>query len=42
MARDVPMRNTYHGVMLFVASDLTHVVVLLLFPGITLFILKLI
>ena len=41
MAPDIPMRETYKGVWPFVASDLARVVVLVLFPAITLFILKL-
>lgn len=36
MARDVPMAKTYRGVLPFVASDLVRVVVLIAFPGITL------
>lgn len=36
MARDIPMVRTYQGVMPFVASDLLRVVVLVAFPGITL------
>ncbi|MDH4052840.1 MAG: TRAP transporter large permease [Rubrivivax sp.] len=41
MAPDISIRDTYRGVMPFVASDLLRVVVLVLFPGITLFILRL-
>ena len=41
MAPYIPMKDTYRGVMPFVASDLIRVVVLVLFPSITLFILRL-
>ena len=40
MAPEIPMSETYRGVMPFVASDLVRVVVLVLFPAITLFALK--
>jgi C4-dicarboxylate transporter, DctM subunit len=40
MAPDVPIRDTYRGVMPFVASDLLRVVMLVFFPAITLFILQ--
>ncbi len=36
MARDIPMSATYRGVAPFVLSDLVRVVVLVAFPGITL------
>ncbi|WP_424943033.1 TRAP transporter large permease [Aliiroseovarius crassostreae] len=36
MARDIPMAQTYRGVAPFVLSDLIRVVVLVAFPGITL------
>jgi TRAP-type C4-dicarboxylate transport system permease large subunit len=36
MARDIPMMRTYAGVAPFVASDLIRVVILVMFPGITL------
>jgi TRAP-type C4-dicarboxylate transport system permease large subunit len=36
MARDIPMSRTYAGVAPFVASDLIRVVILVMFPGITL------
>ena len=36
MARDIPIARTYAGVAPFVASDLLRVVVLVAFPGITL------
>ncbi|MCF6316311.1 MAG: TRAP transporter large permease [Marinosulfonomonas sp.] len=36
MAKDVPMIKTYQGVFPFVMSDLVRVVVLVMFPGITL------
>lgn len=41
MAPDIKMRDTYLGVLPFVASDLARVVVLVAFPSITLFILRL-
>ncbi len=41
MARDVPMTQTYRGVAPFVLSDLIRVVVLVGFPGITLFLVRL-
>jgi C4-dicarboxylate transporter, DctM subunit len=42
MSRDwIPMGATYRGVMPFVASDLLRVVVLVAFPAITLFVLRL-
>ncbi|NWG74430.1 MAG: TRAP transporter large permease [Rubrivivax sp.] len=41
MARDVPIGATYRGVLPFVASDLARVVVLVAFPAITLFVLRL-
>ena len=41
MAPDISIRDTYRGVMPFVASDLVRVVVLVLFPAITLFVLRL-
>jgi tripartite ATP-independent transporter DctM subunit len=36
MAKDIPMSKTYQGVFPFVLSDLLRVVVLVMFPGITL------
>ena len=36
MARDIPMKETYKGVAPFVVSDLLRVVLLVSFPGITL------
>ena len=36
VARDIPMSRTYAGVAPFVASDLVRVVILVAFPGITL------
>ena len=36
MARDVPMNETYKGVMPFLASDVLRIVLLLFFPSITL------
>jgi TRAP-type C4-dicarboxylate transport system permease large subunit len=41
MAPDIPMRDTYRGVWPFVASDLIRVALLVIFPGITLFVLRL-
>ena len=41
MAPDIPIRETYRGVMPFVASDLLRVVVLVAFPAVTLFVLRL-
>jgi C4-dicarboxylate transporter, DctM subunit len=40
MAPDITIRDTYRGVWPFVASDLLRVVVLVLFPPITLFVLR--
>ena len=39
MDRETPIRATWHAVLFFVASDLGRVVVLALFPAITLFLL---
>jgi len=36
MARDVPLRDAFRGVVLFLISDILRVVVLVLFPSITL------
>jgi len=41
MARDISIRDTYRGVWPFVASDLARVVLLVVFPAITLFVLRL-
>jgi C4-dicarboxylate transporter, DctM subunit len=41
MAPDISIRETYRGVWPFVASDLTRVVILVMFPAITLFVLRL-
>ena len=41
MARDIKMRDTYIGVLPFVASDIARVVVLVAFPVISLFVLRL-
>jgi C4-dicarboxylate transporter DctM subunit len=41
MAPDIRMRDTYIGVAPFVISDLTRVAILVLFPTITLFVLRL-
>jgi C4-dicarboxylate transporter, DctM subunit len=40
IARDTPMIETFRGTMPFVASDLIRVVILALFPAITLFVLR--
>jgi tripartite ATP-independent transporter DctM subunit len=40
MAKDVPMAESYRGVLPFLASDTIRTLLLLLFPGISLFILK--
>ena len=40
MDRETPLRATYHAVMFFVASDILRVAVLVLFPSITLFLLR--
>ncbi|MEM6727982.1 MAG: TRAP transporter large permease [Pseudomonadota bacterium] len=39
MDKDTPMASTYKSVMFFVGSDLVRVVILVLFPAITLFVL---
>ncbi|MET0517786.1 MAG: TRAP transporter large permease [Burkholderiaceae bacterium] len=41
MARDVPMNETYKGVMPFLASDLLRIVLLLFFPSVTLALVRL-
>ncbi len=41
MARDVPVTQTYRGVLPFVLSDLVRVVILVLFPAITLALVRL-
>jgi TRAP-type C4-dicarboxylate transport system permease large subunit len=41
MAPDIRIRDTYRGVLPFVASDLTRVVFLVAFPAVTLFVLRL-
>ena len=41
MAPDISIRDTYRGVWPFVASDLIRVTLLVLFPAITLFVLRL-
>jgi len=40
MAPDINIRDTYRGVMPFVASDLLRVVLLVLFPAISLYVLR--
>jgi tripartite ATP-independent transporter DctM subunit len=41
MSKDIPISATYRGVLPFVASDLARVVILVSFPAITLFVLRL-
>jgi C4-dicarboxylate transporter DctM subunit len=41
MAPDISIRDTYRGVWPFVVSDLIRVTLLVIFPGITLFVLRL-
>jgi C4-dicarboxylate transporter, DctM subunit len=41
MAKDVPIYQTYRGVMPFVASDIVRVAILVMFPGITLWLMRL-
>jgi tripartite ATP-independent transporter DctM subunit len=41
LADDVPMSQTYRGVLPFVASDLIRTVILAIFPAITLFLVRL-
>lgn len=41
MSKDTPMMDTYRGVFPFVASDLIRVVILVAFPSITLFMVRL-
>jgi tripartite ATP-independent transporter DctM subunit len=41
LARDVPIAHTYRGVLPFVASDLIRTAILVAFPAITLFVLRL-
>jgi tripartite ATP-independent transporter DctM subunit len=40
MAKDIPIIKTYRGVMPFVISDLVRTTILVIFPGITLFMLR--
>jgi C4-dicarboxylate transporter, DctM subunit len=40
MARDTPIMHTYRGVTPFVISDMARTVILVMFPGITLFMLR--
>ena len=40
MAKDVPMSESYKGVMPFLISDTLRTIVLLLFPSISLFLVK--
>ncbi|GLS13795.1 TRAP transporter large permease [Hydrogenophaga electricum] len=41
MAKDVPITHTYRAVMPFVVSDMVRTAILVLFPSITLFVLRL-
>ena len=41
MAKDVPITHTYRAVMPFVASDMIRTAILVMFPSITLFVLRL-
>ena len=41
MDRETPIVKTYGAVMYFVGSDIIRVIILVLFPGITLFLLRL-
>ncbi|HEY1091080.1 MAG TPA: TRAP transporter large permease, partial [Burkholderiaceae bacterium] len=41
MAREVPMSETYKGVMPFLVSDFMRIALLLFFPGVTLWLVKL-
>ena len=40
MDKETPIAATYRGVMPFVASDILRVIILVAFPGITLFLLR--
>jgi C4-dicarboxylate transporter, DctM subunit len=40
MAKDVPINESYRGVMPFLITDVIRTIVLLLFPGITLWLVK--
>ncbi|MCD6666912.1 MAG: TRAP transporter large permease subunit, partial [Hydrogenophaga sp.] len=40
MAKDVPITHTYRAVMPFVASDMIRTAILVMFPSITLFVLR--
>jgi C4-dicarboxylate transporter, DctM subunit len=40
MAKDVPINESYKGVMPFLITDVIRTIVLLLFPGITLWLVK--
>ena len=41
MAKDVPMRETYRGVMPFLVSDIIRVILLVAVPSISLFLVRL-
>jgi TRAP-type C4-dicarboxylate transport system permease large subunit len=41
LAKDVPMVETYKGVMIFLAWDFIRLALLILFPGITLWLVRL-
>ena len=41
MAKDVPIAQTYKGILPFVASDILRITLLAAFPAITLWLVKL-
>ena len=41
LARDVPMSETYKGVLPILATDVVRVAILVMFPGITLYLVRL-
>ena len=41
MAKDVPLSETFRGVMPFLISDVVRIVMILFFPGIALWLVKL-
>ena len=41
MARDTPITQTYRAILPFVTSDFIRTAILVAFPGITLFVLRL-
>jgi C4-dicarboxylate transporter DctM subunit len=40
MAPDIPLSQTFKGVMPFIASDIVRVAILVLFPSLTLFLVR--